>query len=161
MKKRGSVAVALVLVMVLLCGCGIPGGSLGSTLSDKLSELAGRSDAHNPDGLKFSEMHYVRPDLDKLEADVAAVEEALESGAKLKEVEKLLDVCMDDYDMFSTMYSLANIYNCKDLRDEYYAGEYEWISTESSTVSQLFDEMYYACAGSSLGADLEIGRAHV
>ena len=155
MKKRTSVAVALLLVLVLLCGCGIPGGSLGSKLGDKLAELVQSTNEHNPDGLKFSDMHYTRPDLDKLSADVAAVEEALENGMKLKDVEELLDVCMDGYDEFSTMYSLANIYNCKDLRDEYYAAEYEWISTENSTVSQLFDEMYYACAGSALGAELE------
>ncbi len=155
MKKRMTVAVALLLVLVLLCGCGIPGGSLGSKLGDKLAELVQSTNEHNPDGLKFSDMHYTRPDLDKLSADVAAVEEALENGMKLKDVEELLDVCMDGYDEFSTMYSLANIYNCKDLRDEYYAAEYEWISTENSTVSQLFDEMYYACAGSALGAELE------
>ena len=155
MKKRTSVAVALLLVLVLLCGCGIPEGSLGSKLGDKLAELVQSTNEHNPDGLKFSDMHYTRPDLDKLSADVAAVEEALENGMKLKDVEELLDVCMDGYDEFSTMYSLANIYNCKDLRDEYYAAEYEWISTENSTVSQLFDEMYYACAGSALGAELE------
>lgn len=155
MKKRMTVAVALLLVLVLLCGCGIPEGSLGSKLGDKLAELVQSTNGHNPDGLKFSDMHYTRPDLDKLSADVAAVEEALENGMKLKDVEELLDVCMDGYDAFSTMYSLANIYNCKDLRDEYYAAEYEWISTENSTVSQLFDEMYYACAGSALGAELE------
>ena len=155
MKKRMTVAVALLLVLVLLCGCGIPEGSLGSKLGDKLAELVQSTNEHNPDGLKFSDMHYTRPDLDKLSADVAAVEEALENGMKLKDVEELLDVCMDGYDEFSTMYSLANIYNCKDLRDEYYAAEYEWISTENSTVSQLFDEMYYACAGSALGAELE------
>ena len=155
MKKRTSVAVALLLVLVLLCGCGVPEGSLGSKLGDKLAELVQSTNGHNPDGLKFSDMHYTRPDLDKLSADVAAVEEALENGMKLKDVEELLDVCMDGYDEFSTMYSLANIYNCKDLRDEYYAAEYEWISTENSTVSQLFDEMYYACAGSALGAELE------
>ena len=155
MKKRMTVAVALLLVLVLLCGCGIPEGSLGSKLGDKLAELVQSTNGHNPDGLKFSDMHYTRPDLDKLSADVAAVEEALENGMKLKDVEELLDVCMDGYDEFSTMYSLANIYNCKDLRDEYYAAEYEWISTENSTVSQLFDEMYYACAGSALGAELE------
>ena len=155
MKKRMTVTVALLLVLVLLCGCGIPEGSLGSKLGDKLAELVQSTNGHNPDGLKFSDMHYTRPDLDKLSADVAAVEEALENGMKLKDVEELLDVCMDGYDEFSTMYSLANIYNCKDLRDEYYAAEYEWISTENSTVSQLFDEMYYACAGSALGAELE------
>ena len=155
MKKRLTVVVALTLALVLLCGCSLTDSALGNSIGGKLAQFAQRTSEHNPDGLKFSDMRYYRPDTEKLAADVAAVEEALDSGARLKAVEALLDVCMDDYDEFDTMYALANIYNCKDLRDEYYAGEYEWISTESSTVSQLFDEMYYACAGSSLGADLE------
>lgn len=155
MKKRITTVVALTLAMVLLCSCSLTDDSLGDRIGRKLSQFSAGDSDHNPDGLKFSEMHYYRPDTEKLAADVAAVEQALEDGARLKKVEGLLDVCMDDYDEFDTMYALANIYNCKDLRDEYYADEFEWISTESSTVSQLFDEMYYACAGSALGAELE------
>ena len=155
MKKRITAVVALTLAMVLLCSCSLTDDSLGDRIGRKLSQFSAGDSDHNPDGLKFSEMHYYRPDTEKLAADVAAVEQALEDGARLKKVEGLLDVCMDDYDEFDTMYALANIYNCKDLRDEYYADEFEWISTESSTVSQLFDEMYYACAGSALGAELE------
>ena len=41
------------------------------------------------------------------------------------------------------------------MRDEYYAAEYEWISTAEADVSDLFDELYYACAGSPLGKELE------
>ncbi len=161
MKKKIVKILALALALVLLGGCSLPGGgSFGGDLSgsfgDLLSDITNRaSQEHNPDGVMFADMHYARPDTEKLAADIAAVEQALEDGQKLKTVEDLLDKCMDDYDEFSTMYSLANIYNCKDLRDEYYAGEYEWISTESAEIYRLFDEMYYACAGSSLGKALE------
>ena len=156
MKNRIAKFLALTLSLVLLCGCAGPGSDLTGRLGDVISQLNfDKAQEHNPDGVMFSDMLYARPDGDKLAADVEAVKEALESGASLKNVEKLLDVCMDDYDDFSTMYSLANIYNCRDLRDEYYAAEYEWISTESAEISRLFDEMYYACAGSRLGAQLE------
>ena len=57
MKKRMTVAVALLLVLVLLCGCGIPEGSLGSKLGDKLAELVQSTNGHNPDGLKFRDLH--------------------------------------------------------------------------------------------------------
>ena len=164
MKKRLTKLVALALALVMLTGCGLPGfdfgggtdADLSGTLGETLSQITDRASLeHNPDGVMFADMHYSRPDTEALSADVAAVENALESGAPLKRVEELLDRCMDDYDDFSTMYSLANIYNCKDLRDEYYAAEYEWISTESANVSRAFDEMYYACAGSELGQALE------
>ena len=164
MKKRLICVLALLLALTQLAGCSLRPVSLSDTLEEKLSGLfdgtpgASGEDGdlvRNPDGLTFSQMRYVRPDVDTLSADVAAVMDALERGAGLEEVEALLDVCMDDFDHFDTMYSLANIYNCKDLRDEYYAAEYEWCSSQSSSVSQKFDRMYYACAGSPLGAELE------
>lgn len=164
MKKRIAKLVALALSLVMLTGCGLPGFDLSGgtgidlsgSLGDTLSQISGSiSQDHNPDRVMFSDMHYSRPDTEGLAADIAAVESALESGASLKKVEDLLDRCMDDYDDFSTMYSLVNIYNCKDLRDEYYAEEFAWISTASSDISRLFDQMYYACAGSELGPELE------
>ena len=158
MKKKLTTLLALLLSLCLLCGCTAKGVDLSGALQGKLDALVEEADEpseHNPDGIMFSDMHYSRPDTAKLEADVQAVTAALESGSELKDIEELLDECMDEYYRFSTMYSLANIYNCKDLRDEYYAAEFEWISTESATVSQLFDRMYYACAGSPLGAELE------
>ena len=161
MNKRALKILALALTLVMLGGCSLPGlggseGDLSGSFGDLISSITDRASLeHNPDGVMFADMNYARPDTEKLAADVAAVEQALDSGRGLKDVEDLLDVCMDDYNHFSTMYSLVNIYNCKDLRDEYYAAEYEWISTESAEVSRLFDQMYYACAGSSLGHALE------
>ena len=156
MKQRAAKLVSLILALVLLAGCGVPGAGLSGRLGELLSQITDTaSRERNPEGVMFSDMRYVRPDTEKLAADIAAVESALESGAPLKQVEELLDVCMDGYDDFSTMYSLVNIYNCKDLRDEYFAAEYEWIGGESAEVSRSFDRMYYACAGSPLGAELE------
>ena len=156
MNKKFLRILALLLALLMLAGCEQASGSLSSPLGEILSDisaLAGRE--HNPDGIQFRDMKYYRPDTQKLADDIQAVKDALEGEISLADAEALLDACMDDYDVFSTMYSLANIYNSKDLRDEYYAAEYEWISTESSSISQLFDEMYYACAGSSLGQALE------
>ena len=156
MKQRAAKLVSLILALVMLAGCGVPGAGLSGRLGELLSQITDTaSRERNPEGVMFSDMRYVRPDTEKLAADIAAVESALESGAPLKQVEELLDVCMDGYDDFSTMYSLVNIYNCKDLRDEYFAAEYEWIGGESAEVSRSFDRMYYACAGSPLGAELE------
>ena len=156
MKKRTAAVISLILALVMLAGCSLPGTDLSGSVDEALSQILNREpEERNPDGVMFSDMHYSRPDLEKLTADVKAVESALESGAPLEEVEKLLDVCMDGYDEFATMYHLANIYNCKDMRDEYYAAEYEWISTAEADVSDLFDELYYACAGSPLGKELE------
>lgn len=166
MKKTLCSLTALLLSLVLLGGCALRPASLSGPLSDKLDALAGQFGSpgpeaqdgervRNPDGLKFSEMRYERPDTEQLAADVRAVMDALERGAPLDELETLLDRCLDDDDRFDTMYALANIHNSKDLRDEYYAAEYEWCGTQGSSVSQLFDEMYYACAGSPLGAALE------
>ena len=157
MKKRLYSMIALLLAICVLTGCTSGFGDLAETISGGIAEALGSNDdkVHNPDGLKFSDMKYYRPDYDKLEADVKAVNDALDSGATLERVIELLDVCMDEYYEFSTMYSLANIYNCKDLRDEYYADEYAWCSEHGSLVSQLFDELYYACAGSPLGQQLE------
>ena len=59
------------------------------------------------DEVMFRDMHYARPDIDKLGADVEAVENALKNGASLKDVEDLLRVSLDGYDEFATMYHLA------------------------------------------------------
>ncbi len=158
MKKRLTVLIALLLALSLLSGCTLKSSSLSGRLEEMLEDIRGAFDGenvHNPDGIHFRDMHYERPAAEALYADVEAVKAALESGAKLKEVEELLDRCMDGYDHFETMLALADIYNSKDLRDEFFAAEYEWCSAEESEVSRHFDEMYYACAGSPLGAELE------
>ena len=165
MKKRAVGLLALMLALAMLAGCALPGFEkpagepevdLSVPLGETLSQIAGRADhRHNPDGVMFADMRYSRPDTDRIGAYVEAVESALDSGASLEEVEAALELCLAEYDSFFTMNALANIYNCRDLRDEYWAAEYEWISTESAEVSRKYDRLYYACAGSPYGARLE------
>ena len=155
MKKKLTALLSLLLALLMLAGCSLQPTDLGEAVRDKLGALSGGDSEHNPDGVMFSDMRYTRPDTEALYTDIDAVQQALDGGSRLKKVEELLDVCMDAYYTFSTMYALCNIFNCRDLRDEYYADEYEWISAESAEVSRRFDELYYACAGSSLGRELE------
>ena len=159
MKKRLLSLLCLLLAMTMLAGCAARPVSLAETLREKLAELAERiaagDEIRNPQRLKFSEIPYERADMDAFAADIEAVKTALDDGAALAEVEALLDRCMDDYDHFYTMYNLANICNSRDLRDEYYAAEFEWYGSQDSVVLKLFDELYYACSLSPLGAELE------
>ena len=104
----------------------------------------------------FGEMEYSRPDIDVLREKVDAVEDALdEEKLSLSEIEELLDAFMDEYHNFSTMDMLADIRNCLDLTDEYYAEEYKWIGEQGPVVSDMLDELYYACGGSSYAKKLE------
>ncbi len=112
---------------------------------------AGRSE----DMPSFGEMVYERPDLDELDALIALAEEAMNGGADYETVEPLLDDCFLYYYHFDTMYTLADIRTCLDQTDEYYADEYLWCSENYTLVDQAMDGLYYACAASPLGQELE------
>lgn len=103
----------------------------------------------------FSEMAYERLDLADLEALIADAEDAMNSGADYETVEALLDDCFLFYYHFDTMYTLADIRTCLDQTDEYYAAEYLWCSETYTLFDQAMDGLYYACAASPLGAELE------
>jgi len=103
----------------------------------------------------FDRMVYERPDLDAIEQSIQDVLNALEQGTELSRAEELLDRCTAAYNRYYTMYVLADIRNCQDLTDEYYAEEYRWCDEHLSEVEQMLDRMYYACADSPLAAQLE------
>ena len=174
MRKKLTTLTALLLALLLLAGCGLPwppargddSPDLSSRIADPLEAVAEKlfgqyltslstDDEHNPDGLMFSEMRYERPDTDAIAAAVQRVTDALDAGEPLETVEALLDASLELRSRFSTMLVLADIHNCRDLTDGSFAAEYEWISAEDAVVSQLFNDLYYACAASSLGAELE------
>lgn len=168
----------MLLAIIMLAGCAVPGLPSGKNsdtsfsirevfdgLKSKIESLFGKEaeDTHAEAAkiraekiVPFSEMEYERPDIDILRGYIEDVEDALDEGKmKLPEIEELLDKCMDEYHNFSTMETLANIRNCLDLTDEYYADEYEWISEQDAVVSDLIDELYFACGGSKYAQKLE------
>ena len=136
MKKSFASVLALLLALFLLSGCGV-------------------SEVLDGGFVPFGEMEYIRPEPEEMDTLMAELQELLDGGASYRRVEKKLDECFDWYYSFYTMYTLAEVHSYLDMTDEYYAAEYEWISTEFAEVQQTFDELYYACAGSKLADKLE------
>ena len=154
MKKRTISLLSMLLAVLLLAGC----GSIKQA-AEEFAQSAGSfsfsGTQHSPGIVHFDDMEYSRPDLDALRADIAAVEEGLDSGLSFLKIKRLLDSCYEDYYSYNTMYTLADIRSCQDLTDEYYATECGWCAENFAVVQQLFDGLYYSCAASSMAEDLE------
>ena len=106
-------------------------------------------------GTPFDEIVYRRPSLTAMQNAVDALEEALEGGESLARLEQLLDEIGAYYDRFDTMYTIADIENCRDLGNPFWQRELAWCSDISGTVQQFLDEAYSACAQSERGDELE------
>ena len=137
MKKRMASILAFLLALTMLVGC--------TDTAVKEEEPV----EHIP----FSEMVYVRPVPDEMDVLMEELQALLDGRASYAKVEAKLDECFDY--SFYTMYTLAEVHSYLDMTDEFYADEYEWISTEYALVQKAFDKLYYACAGSHLGKKLE------
>ncbi len=144
MKKKWIPLLSLLLALCLLAGCAAP---------FELPFGLGREAGH----VSFPEMVYTRPERGEMDTLMEELNALLDGGASYRKVEKKLDECFDWYYTFYTMYTLAEVHSYLDMTDEYYAGEYEWISAEYAVVQQAYDRLYYACAGSALGEELEKG----
>lgn len=99
------------------------------------TEQFGRAGDSVPDGVKFSDMEYKRPDLEELYSTVAAINDAL-SKKDTKEVKTLVLRSEEIIDGYYTMYTIAEIRNSLDLTDKFYAAEYEWLDSNDVILSQ-------------------------
>ena len=137
----------LLVVAILLTGCNL------SKLKDVLGDISAQA------ATPFSEMEYVRPDLEKMET---AVESCCEAAANAKNADKLLDRVWEVYgyyDSFYTQYNLAYIYYCKDMTDAAWEEEYSFCMQNAGSVEALLEEMLYALADSPVKNDLEKNEA--
>ena len=159
MKNKKTGIMALILSLTLLCGCGRTDMVLereeGGIAEKILNYIYPTSYVHNPEGVCFEDIEYVRPDLDKLLAEGSEVMELLGRSLNYFRVTSMLDTVYEDYYNFMTMYTVANIRSLHDLTDEYYAVEYQWCAEASGQVGELFDDICYACADSRLSDLLE------
>lgn len=142
MKRVRWLALVLALVM-LFTGCS--GRSWEELLGD-LNALA---------VTPFAEMHYARPDLEKMET-------ALENCCTRAETENIKDTLMDYiwefydlYNSFYTQYNLAGIYYFRDMTDTYWEAEYSFCMQNAGTVEAMLEEMFYALAACPLKDALE------
>ena len=149
MNKKISYALALVLTAALLCGCSAVTGNLTGLLSHEREDYAVRKLC------RFADMPYERPDLDAMRDKAAEIEEALEKSARFRKVTGLLDELFALYYTADTMAAIADIRNCQDLTDEYYAEEYAWNAAAQAEISQIMEGVYLACGASRYAEKLE------
>ena len=147
MKNRIIKLLACALALCMLCGCGDWEGAIGKLNSALLSDT--RKDIPS-----FSEIEYVRPDIEQFKADVEKVKQTLEGGS-LSEVQESIEKCYEHFYNFDTMYTIANIRSCINMNDEFYAEEYAWCSNNYPAIQQLMEEMYYACGASEMAEKIE------
>ena len=147
MKNRIIKLLACALALCMLCGCGDWEGAIGKLNSALLSDT--RKDIPS-----FSEIEYVRPDIEQFKAEVEKVKQTLEGGS-LSEVQESIEKCYEHFYNFDTMYTIANIRSCINMNDEFYAEEYAWCSNNYPTIQQLMEEMYYACGASEMAEKIE------
>ena len=142
MKKRWTAVLALLLSALLLCGCAGADAAL-----DTLFGQAGERDAAR-EVCRFEDMPYERPDSEAFAALAGEVVAALESGAGYRKVTAMLDELYALYDSADTMLTIADIRNCQDLTDEYYAAEYAACRSAALALDRSMEQVYLACGAS-------------
>lgn len=112
-----------------------------------------------PDGqvalVPFSEMEYVRPDVESLYADFDALTERATSG---KDAEALLHDYYELYERYTSFYSmdtLANIRYSLNTTDTYYKEEYDFCEEETPILEEKLEALNKAFAASPSRDDLE------
>ena len=104
---------------------------------------------------KFSEMEYIRPDMDAFEQLVLESCRIAETETDADQVMDTVYSFYDAYDRFYTDYFLADIhYNC-DLTDTYWEQEYNYCLENASVVDAGIEELFYALAKSPIREELE------
>lgn len=162
MRMRKLLALALCLG-VLLSGCGgidVTGffGALGAATGiSGDGSLGGRSLKEALAGdriIPYSQMEYVRPDMEAMEALLENVREA----SSEENLEKTLDGInewYEAYDWFYTAYNLADIRYSGDLSSEKWETEYEFCSGAVGQADGMLEELYRILAVSPLADTLE------
>ncbi len=164
MKKIKLIALLLAVVL-LFAGCA---GELEASL-EKLGESLDRVSQslenfmvgqfpevpNEKAELKFSQMVYIRPDMEELDAVLAEACRIAETEKNANTVIKAVYDFYDVYDNFDTMYCLADILYNQDITDESRRAEYEFCSQNWNYVGSALDELYASLAKSPVLDTLE------
>ena len=182
MKRKPSCASVLALLLalsLLLSGCKTPAAQptspetvLSSPSAQTEADIpfdpndaamirwknAGRRDYLPDERLElvpFSEMEYLRPDVESIYADFDALtERAMESD----DAEALLDDFYDLYDRYISFYSmdsLANVRYSLDTTQSYFQDEYNYCEGEAPKLEEKLEALYKAFAASPARNQLE------
>ena len=150
MKKIMRAAVALLLVICLCFGMtGCAGVDFVGYFEQLILMMLGGMPS------SFSQMEYVRPDLDALQTVVEDCVGKIPDAKNLDAVISLIWEAYEPLDQFSTAYALANIHYSMDLTDPYWEEEYLFCSEGAVVAQAALDQIYRALAQSQFREELE------
>lgn len=106
--------------------------------------------------IDFKDIVYKRPDIDAVILKFNEVTEAIEKSeisfegqiSKIQSIE-------EDYVNINTMANFSHIYFLRNSADEFWAGEYEYITTEFPKFAQSIEDMFVAAANSAYAERFE------
>ena len=147
MKKGIRLLAAVLIVVMLLTGCS--GSGFSDIINDIFTEISLGS------ATNFSDMKYVRPDVDAFEANLLICLEQTKSAKDVKMLMSPIYAFYEQYYDFYTNYTLANIHYYLNMSDIYWDQEYSWCLENASRVDAALDQLLYALADSPLREELE------
>ncbi len=104
----------------------------------------------------FTELSYARPDIAAVIEAFDAVTAAIKANEIPFEDQVEMIVGLEaGYNNYLTMRTLAEIYNSKDTSNEFWRGEYDYVTTNYSSFAQAIEDMYVAAAQSEHKARFE------
>ena len=105
--------------------------------------------------MKFSEIKYVRPDVDAVRAEIDKYIAELKNAASAAEQIKIIFEHEEAQKKYSTMSTVASIRNSIDTRDEFYEKEIEYIDENSPLIEEKEQEFLSALLESKFRPELE------
>lgn len=106
------------------------------------------------EAIPFSQMEYVRPDLEEMRSLLENVCTLAQDKGAITII-NAVDEFYDAYDWFYTCYSLADIHYSADLTDSYWQEENDFCVSAANQVDQMLTDLYTALAESPSRRKLE------
>ena len=161
MRNKLKSVIAVLLASVLLCGGAMPTNDRKPGLTEKDKQVESKAaeskttELEEGEIFRFDDLPYERPDVDTFCEKADELIDALEQGAGYRRVVALLNELFTMYYHAETMGTIADIRNCLDLSDKYYAAEYAACMSIRAEIGQIMEDVYFACGASRYGPRLE------
>ena len=150
MKKLCKLIAPVLVLCLLLSGCG---------LTDALEAFVGALEDYAGSGTdeytSFSQMEYVRPDMETFEVLKSGVLIGAKTATDVEVLMESVNEFFDAYQWFYTYLNLADIHYCIDMTDAYWQDEYNYCMEQSATVDAAREDVLYALGASPLRQALE------
>lgn len=111
--------------------------------------------ADYPDAVDYSQIEYHRPDADAVCKQIDGVTALIEQGGSFQEIMDALSQMEASYNDFYTMDAVAYIEYCKNLSDEFFKAEYEYLEEQSPVLQRSMELLYTAAANCAHKEQLE------